>query len=251
MSIKQFMVMPTKRLLTLAIGSATLSATVVQAQGLTVFQGLPPLPPNIPSLEATPKDELPTLPLDAVIPVPTRQAPPIQEYNFEAPRPAAPTFTPTSSVTNSRQYRVEIVSNDPLMLATVKKIQPSAFLRGDRIQAGSFAQPENARNLQANLRERGIIANVVEVSLGSPNGAMGSSVDDGGYFVAIPVSSGAAGAMITQVQSLGITTGLIQQRSAPRGNHIAIGPFSSRQEAEFINSRIRAADLDGRLYFHN
>lgn len=248
----------------LGTGSFSLTTTVATAQGLTVFQGLPPLPPNIPSLEAIPKDEVR---MEEVIPVPTRQMPPIQEFNFEAPRPTLPTFSPNLAPTTvptlqpaviapaatpaSRQYRVEVVSRDPAILATVKKVQPEAFIRGDRIQAGSFSQAANAQTLQANLRAKGIVANIVEVSLSPSRPAIGSSTEEGGYFVAIPASPSAFRQIATQVQSLGVSAGLIQQRSAPRGNHIAVGPFSSRQEAELMNSRIRSADLDGRLYFHN
>lgn len=241
--MKRQTMMINKILTVLGAGSLALSASAAHGQNVTVFQGLPPLPPNIPSLNEAPKDQNQN-DFD-VIPVPSRPPAPIQEFNFEAPRSVvAPTSLPTG-----RQYRVEISSVDPQILATVKQVEPSAFLKGDRIQAGSFSKPENAQTLKANLQAKGITANVVEVSLGGT--AIGSSREEGGYFVAIPTRGNNAGTIQSQLQQAGINPNLIQEKTAPRGRHIAIGPFSNRQEAELLNSRIRAADLDGRLYFHN
>ncbi|MGB2924593.1 MAG: SPOR domain-containing protein [Limnothrix sp.] len=228
----------TKICAVLSVGTVALGmmSTTVQAQ-VTVFEGLPPLPPNIPSLNQTPRDNEPT----QVMPVPAQRSPSsIQEFNFTAP------------TATSQRYRVEVPSTDPLMLTTVQRIEPTAFMKGDRIQAGSFSQQTNAQNLQANLQNKGIAANIVTVasSIGI-NAPMGSSSSDVGYFVAIPTDERKSDAIQSQLRQAGINPNLIQIRTAPRGYHVAIGPFSSRSEASSVNTQIRGADLDGRLYFQD
>lgn len=216
------------------------SAGLVQAQ-VTVFEGLPPLPPNIPSLGDTA--------VDAPLGVPSAPKPAIQEFNFEAPRsPVTPSF---SSPQN--QYRVEVASTDPLMLATVKRIEPGAFMRGDRIQAGVFSKQQNAQSLQDNLQQQGIEARIVAIAGNSSSPlAVGSGAEEGkGYFVAIPVRRDAVTSVQNQLIRAGINASLIQERTAPRGRHIAVGPFASRQEADMMNMKVRGADLDGRLYFQD
>lgn len=210
------------------------TASATQAQ-VTVFEGLPPLPPNIPSLRQTPKDSD-----NQVMPAP----PQVQEFNFEAPRSAP------GSTSNAQQYRVEVPTSDPLMLATVKKIEPNAFMKGDRIQAGLFSQQSNAQNLQADLQAKGIRADIVTIADNTNVLAVGSS-SSAGYFVAIPTSKRNEGAVQSKLLQMGINPYLIQARSAPRGSHLAIGPFANRDEASSINTLVRSASLDGRLYFQD
>lgn len=210
------------------------TASATQAQ-VTVFEGLPPLPPNIPSLRQAPKDSD-----NRVMPAP----PQVQEFNFEAPRSVS------GSTSNTQQYRVEVPTSDPLMLATVKKIEPDAFMKGDRIQAGLFSQQGNAQNLQADLQSKGISANIVTIADNTNVPAVGSS-SSAGYFVAIPTSRRNVGSVESQLLQMGISPYLIQARSAPRGSHLAIGPFANRDEASSLNILIRGANLDGRLYFQD
>ena len=54
-----------------------------------------------------------------------------------------------------------------------------------------------------------------------------------------------------QIRGAGISSGLMQEKDSPRGDHIAIGPFMSRQEAEVVNTQVRAESLDSRLYFRD
>jgi len=210
------------------------TASATQAQ-VTVFEGLPPLPPNIPSLRQAPRDSD-----NQSMPAP----PQVQEFNFEAPRSSS------GSITNTQQYRVEVPTSDPLMLATVKKIEPNAFMKGDRIQAGLFSQQSNAQNLQANLQAKGISANIVTIAPNTNVPSVGSS-SDAGYFVAIPTSKRKESEVQSKLLQMGINPYLIQARSAPRGYHLAVGPFANRDEASSVNTRIRGASLDGRLYFQD
>lgn len=219
----------------LGVGSVILGAASTTQAQVTVFEGLPPLPPNIPSLRQAPRDSD-----NQVMPAP----PQVQEFNFEAPRSSS------SYQSNTQQYRVEVPTSDPLMLATVKKIEPTAFMKGDRIQAGLFSQQSNAQNLQDNLQAKGIKADIVTVAANTNVPAAGSS-SDAGYFVAIPTSKRNESAVQSKLLQMGINSYLIQARSAPRGYHLAIGPFGNRDEASSINTLVRGASLDGRLYFQD
>ncbi|AFY37620.1 hypothetical protein Lepto7376_1267 [[Leptolyngbya] sp. PCC 7376] len=218
-----------------------LSIGAIATAQVTVFQGLPPVPPDIPSLRETPEDE------DVREVVPIAQPPALSEFNFEAPKA---TTSPRTITNFTDGYRVEVPKNDALTLAAVQRVQPDAFLRGDRIQAGLFSEKDNARNLQADLREQGISAKVVKVDEDDIV-AVGSSVDNAGYFVAIPTRGDSFSTIQSRLLSAGISSGLMQEKDSPRGDHIAIGPFLSRQEAEVVNTQVRAESLDSRLYFRD
>ncbi len=215
-----------------------LSTGAIAVAQVTVFEGLPPTPPAIPTLRDTPEDRV----------VPIDQPPSLREFNFEAP---ASVVSPNNAVNYATRYRVEVANSDALMLETVQKVEPNAFLRGDRIQVGLFSEQANASNLQSDLRAKGISADIVPVG-GNASVAIGSSIDDTeGYFVAIPTRGMSAVELQGQLLQAGISPNLMQERDAPRGNHIAIGPFTSRQQAETINTQIRAVSFDSRLYFQD
>lgn len=226
---------------------------VAQAQ-VTVHRGLPPVPPVIPMLnEATVDQENPSM---GNMPS-MEQVPALPEFTFEAPRsplvPPSLNNTSSSTTTNnavSSQYRVEVNTTDSTTLAMVKQVEPNAFVKGDRIQAGIFSQRDNAEILRSNLQNNGINANVVPVnSSSSPSLAMGSGIEERGYFVAIPVNQERSASVIRQLQQSGINNSLIQERTEPRGRHIAVGPFVNRQEASVVDLQIRGVDLDSRVYY--
>ena len=213
-----------------------LSTGAIATAQVTVFEGLPPLPPEIPTLRETPEDE-------EIEALRIEQPPALNEFNFEAPTAT----TPSRAVQNG--YRVEVPSNNREVLEVVRTVEPGAFVRGDRIQAGLFSDQNNARALQSDLQLQGLNANIVSFSGGTSGAtAIGSSVDSKGYFVAIPIR-GSSISLQNQILNTGISANLIQERESSRGDYISIGPFSNRQEANSVNSQVRAASLDGRLYF--
>jgi hypothetical protein len=223
------------------------------AQEVFTFEPLPEAPPPvIPLFEDT--DPAPVFYDNSVItPVPTIG----QEYIFEAPTDSLTpaTIAPWSGAT--ARYRVEVFGANPAMLNTVRLVEPTAFMNGDRIQAGLFAERANAESLQADLRASGIPAQITDMGT-STNSAFTTMAPEmlptesriRGYFVAIP-SRGRAQDIQNQLQQMGIQPDLIEAKTAPRGHHIAIGPFSQREEAELMNVRVRLMDFDGRLYFQN
>ncbi|ANV83819.1 hypothetical protein AWQ21_05150 [Picosynechococcus sp. PCC 7003] len=220
------------------------------AQEIFTFEPLPPVPPVIPLWEEAPASE-PVF-YDGF----ESTAAPGQEYIFEAPTSTMTTTTPSAFVTPasrpSARYRVEVVGSSPLMLATVRQVEPTAFVKGDRIQAGLFSERENAETLRANLQASGIAAQITDMDAGDAFVASSPPVvsSHGGYFIAIP-SRGQGQDIQDQLRRMGIQQDLIEAKSAPRGPHIAIGPFAQREEAELMNVRVRLMDLDGRLYFQN
>lgn len=258
----------TKQLITTISGMAMLgylSTGAIATAQISLFEGLPPLPPSIPTLQDTPKDDDFELEFQSeqlfeaeeleVLPI--AQPPALTEFNFEAPT-AQPPIVPSRAVQEG--YRVEVASNDRNILNRVRTVEPSAFVRGDRIQVGMFTDKNNARTLQSNLRNQGFNARIVDVD-SKPKVAVtrvsdqaigGSSVNNadygGGYFVAIPIRGSAAN-LRNQVLNTGVSAKLVQAQESVRGDFIAIGPFSNRQEATSVNAQVRAASLDGRLYF--
>ncbi|MBV5261020.1 hypothetical protein FLX56_21635 [Synechococcus moorigangaii CMS01] len=215
------------------------------AQEIYTFEPLPPVPPVIPLWDEIPEPE-PVFSEDF-----ETTTPPGQEYIFEAPAPATapPAFSPAPRA--SARYRVEVLGSSSMMLATVRQVEPTAFVKGDRIQAGLFAERENAEILRADLQASGITAQITDLGTGdltadsfTPNSSQGR------YFVAIP-TRGQEQEIQSQLQRMGIQQSLIEARTAPRGPHIAIGPFAVREEAELMNVRVRLMELDGRLYFQN
>ncbi|MDX2096214.1 MAG: hypothetical protein SFW36_00430, partial [Leptolyngbyaceae cyanobacterium bins.59] len=69
------------------------------------------------------------------------------------------------------------------------------------------------------------------------------------YLTVIPSSSQNLPALIRRVRELGVKEGLILPRQAPRGLHVAIGPFGDRNAAERWSNYLRAYGLDARVYF--
>ncbi|NET83642.1 MAG: hypothetical protein F6J94_17480 [Moorea sp. SIO1F2] len=69
------------------------------------------------------------------------------------------------------------------------------------------------------------------------------------YFVAIPGNAQRLPEMVTELVKIGIAQDLVIQRDAPRGKHVAVGPFKKRGDAERWSNRLRSAGWDARVYF--
>ncbi|WP_293084031.1 hypothetical protein [Moorena sp. SIO3H5] len=92
------------------------------------------------------------------------------------------------------------------------------------------------------------LANRGAVSSGSNPGDSGESRGRS-YFVAIPGNAQRLPEMVTELVKIGIAQDLVSQRDAPRGKHVAVGPFKNRGEAERWSNRLRSAGWDARVYF--
>ncbi|NEP22575.1 MULTISPECIES: hypothetical protein [unclassified Moorena] len=92
------------------------------------------------------------------------------------------------------------------------------------------------------------LANRGAVSSGSNPGDSGESRGRS-YFVAIPGNAQRLPEMVTELVKIGIAQDLVSQRDAPRGKHVAVGPFKKRGDAERWSNRLRSAGWDARVYF--
>lgn len=157
------------------------------------------------------------------------------------------------------------------------------------IQAGSFAEASNAQQRLQLLASQGIAARVVPVSRNSiytpsypaqvatsypvqpttnyspsyPQNAYPTTAanpgflspnqrneeDNRGFFVVIPGRQEELNQIAIQLIELGMRPSAIQERSQPRGWHIAVGPFVDREAADTWNALFRSEGLDARLYF--
>jgi hypothetical protein len=248
-------------LLLLGSGAISLVPSVSAQQRLPeprIFDELPPASPSpLPSLN---------FPTPSLPPASPNEAPTGRELNFQAPNPPIAPSRPTQI---SNLYRVDIFGGSSLLLAQVRQIEPKAFVReGDRvIQAGVFAEQFNAQLRVRALEAQGIRARVVPIAAGvgidtvdfgrfsserrSPvaRRAVIQESLERSYLVIIPGNSRDLPDMVERVVRLGVSQSAISQREAPRGPHIAIGPFKERGEADRWNSYLRSKGMDARVYF--
>ena len=263
-------------------GSLSNLAPVYAQQNLPeprIFNELPP-PSSFPSPSSIPTFNVPTSPSPPTLPdtVPNT-APntplPEREFNFQAPPASLPSrrLTPTSNL-----YRVDIDGDSPFLLSQVRQIEPGAFVRRGEgvIQAGIFSDAYNAESRVRTLAASGIRAQVtpiagnIEPSFQQPvtslttsnevdlesserlaSDSIPASVTSRGYFVVIPGNSTDLPNIAAEVIRLGISESAVNQREGPRGSHVAVGPFSSRKEADRWSNYFRSLGMDARVYFRN
>jgi hypothetical protein len=206
-----------------------------------------------------------------------------QEFNFEAPPPPpssqfppvivprdptlptlepapapfpnspAPISAPPTRALPSQTYLVYVNGNSPLMLEQVRRVEPEAFRKEYRgrtvIQVGQFIDQSNARRRAEALQDQGIRAEVAQVS-GSGSGSS-APASPKGYYVVIPASSGALAAVQAQVKRLaGDLRVSVISRDQPRGNHIAVGPFTNWNAANSWNRYVNDFGLtNARVYY--
>lgn len=193
----------------------------------TSNQVLPPPPPLVPSSDLN------------QAPAPTSSALP-RETVFQAPG--------SYQSTNANRYWVYVNGDSSYLLEQVRTVEPKAFLQefqGRRvIQVGIFSTETNARQQIEALNARGITADLATNNLNYPNL---NQVDR--YLVIVPADRASLPVLSQQAVRLGIRQDAIQQRDAPLGPHLQIGPFPSHGEAKEINRYLRSAGMDARIYF--
>lgn len=235
------------------------------------FDELPP-PSNIPSpppSSSIPTFNVPTSPSPPSLPNtnPPDPVPSEREFNFQAPSSPLPSRRPTQ---NSNLYRVDIDGDSLLLLSQVRQIEPQAFVRqrDGVIQAGVFADRYNAESRVRVLAAQGIRAQVTAIASSGTPWAIATGTDAQldstlsvasdlpqyevalrGYFVVIPGERSDLPNIAAEVIRLGVTESAVSQREAPRGPHVAIGPFESRKDADRWTNYFRSAGMDARVYF--
>lgn len=130
------------------------------------------------------------------------------------------------------------------------------------IQAGVFSDQLNAQSRVRALATQGIRARITNIAIGTntdrvnPRRPSSESVvqrrdENRSYFVVIPGEPRDLRNIAAQVIRLGVGRGAVKQREAPRGSHIAVGPFDERPDAERWSSYFRSVGMDARVYFGN
>ncbi len=89
----------------------------------------------------------------------------------------------------------------------------------------------------------------VETASDHPEVASAREVKTRAYYVVIPSRQQDLLKTAQAVQAVGINENIIQQRNAPRGTHVAVGPFPHREEASHWSSQLQTEGLNARVYF--
>ncbi len=211
------------------------------------------------------------------------------EYEFEAPSyssPSPPESSPPNNSNNSNAntlFRVQIYGTSKRVLSLVRRVEPEAFVpEGENIiQAGLFSERSRARSLVEDLSQQGVQADIIRIqnsqsrssssreTISLSSAASTSSEDRNetaiadssqnqtenekksrAYYVVIPGNEKQVSTMAQKAQQAGVNSDLIQQRDAPRGTHVAVGPFETRHEASRWNEQLQSEGLDrARVYF--
>lgn len=176
---------------------------------------------------------------------------------------------------NSESYLVIVDNTDANLLQQVQIVEPTAFagdfLGRSVIQAGVFTRLDNAQERIRQLQAYGVGSRIYSRNSGreianSYNGnfsAPGTVSDPIArndnrsqkrtkyYYVVIPDKPDKLFQIENQIkQSAGGNTVGVIVRNAPRGPHVAVGPFAGRLQAEQWNYYIRSLGLNNaRVYY--
>lgn len=177
---------------------------------------------------------------------------------------------------NSESYLVVVDNTESRLLQQVQLIEPSAFageFQGrSAIQAGVFRRLNNAEKRIRQLQAYGVPSRIYSRTTGreiiNSYNDLNNSNSSGGsdpyarnnndkkkrtkyYYVAIPEKPDKLFQIEDQIkQSAGGNSVGVAVRNAPRGPHVAVGPFSGRLQAEQWNYYIRSLGLNNaRVYY--
>ncbi|MEL6457781.1 MAG: hypothetical protein AAFQ91_05970 [Cyanobacteria bacterium J06621_15] len=176
---------------------------------------------------------------------------------------------------NSESYLVIVDNTDPNLLQQVRIVEPTAFtgdfLGRSVIQAGAFRRLNNAQERIRQLQSYGVgsriysqttgreIANSYGGDFSAPGRASEPIARNNNrrsqrtkyYYVAIPDKPNKLFQIENQIkQSAGGNSVGVAVRNAPRGPHVAVGPFTGRLQAEQWNYYIRSLGLNNaRVYY--
>lgn len=197
------------------------------------------------------------------------------EYEFQAP-------SNSSSPAGNTLFRVQIYGTSERMLSLVRRVEPEAFVPEgeDIIQAGLFSERVRARSLVKELSQQGVQADIIRIQKSqtrssretislassresSPNAEENIAGDTSqaqekrqtertprAYYVVIPGNQEQVSRIARRAQEAGVNPDLIQKREAPRGTHVAVGPFKNRKEASRWNQQLQTEGLNrARVYF--
>jgi hypothetical protein len=170
-------------------------------------------------------------------PFPIQSLPIQEERVFQAP------INPRAS---GSRYLVYVNGDSPYLLQQVRYLEPGAtvqYYRGRRvIQVGTYNDEITARQRVTALNMQGIGAELTANDLNPP-----SLTRTNHYAVIIPASRDSLSTMAEQAVQMGIRQWAIQQKDAPLGPHLEIGPFATYNEAKEVHHYLRRGGLDARV----
>jgi hypothetical protein len=250
--------------LSLIMGGA-LAMSQTTAMGQTpppLINGLPPAPPipggdNQIDFDVTPLPPVPNVVDDVASPTPVTITPqPPLSPPIQIPTSVANPANNQRSLNNQSWYRVDVFGDSPMLLAQVQRVEPKAFVRSGEgvIQAGIFSEQMNAQKLRQSLERNGLRTQITALS--STTTKPSSSVNlpsrypqKRGYFVIIPGDQRKLNQIVTEVLDSGIDRSYLSIQDYPRGEHLGIGPFEHRTEAQRWNAYFRSVGMNARVYF--
>jgi hypothetical protein len=156
----------------------------------------------------------------------------------------------TSGMPIGGGYRVIVNGDGYDLLHRVKKVVPDAFQVGPRlIQAGEFSSEYGARTRVSELANAGIPAAIYGPNVGgNPTPNPGIPATAKGYYAVVP-TNGELAKVVDRMRMLGLPDSALNLRQQPYGQHIAIGPYPKREDADAMSQWLRNGGLDARAYF--
>ncbi|MBW4691143.1 MAG: hypothetical protein KME27_05185 [Lyngbya sp. HA4199-MV5] len=150
------------------------------------------------------------------------------------------------------QYTVYVNGDSPYLLQQVQAIEPSASVQRYQgqsvIQAGTFDNEASAQRQIAALNSQGIMAELATNVGGST--VPSNSVTTSRFVVVIPGSQKDLPVLADRVIRMGIRQEAIQEKSAPFGPHLEIGPFAQHSDAKKISQFLNGGGLDSLVYYN-
>ena len=136
--------------------------------------------------------------------------------------------------------------------ANIIKISKPEEDRSDRSNSSPREYISLSSPSSPETSEQSTTANFVPIAVESSSPTPETPVeedDERGYYVVIPTREEKLPATAQVVEGAGVNQNLIEQRNAPLGNHIAVGPFPRRGEANRWSSHLKNEGLNARVYF--
>ena len=152
------------------------------------------------------------------------------------------------------QYIVYVNGDSPYLLQQVRSLEPSASLQRYQgqavIQAGTFDNEASARRQIAALNAQGILAELRTTSgaIAATNSANVATTSR--YVVVIPGGRDELASLADRAIRMGIRQEAIQEKGAPLGPHLEIGPFAQHSDAKKISQFLNGGGLDARVYYN-
>lgn len=150
------------------------------------------------------------------------------------------------------QYTVYVSGDSSYLLQQVRAIEPSASVQRYQgqsvIQAGTFDNEASARRQIAALNSQGIMAELATNA--GVNAIPSSATTTSRFVVVIPGSQKDLPVLADRVIRMGIRQEAIQEKSAPFGPHLEIGPFAQHSDAKKISQFLNGGGLDSLVYYN-